>query len=127
MEDPSPSSLKHHRLLSVCVLTMSANGTMIKPNRQNEETQPLLRRESQLDSLEGGDSRELIQFKDGDEGNPKAWKYSEKLTNIGVIATMAIMSPLASSMFTPGIQQIADGLDTTPQQVISCKYTHTLR
>lgn len=80
-----------------------------------------------MDSLEGGDGRELIQFETGDEGNPREWKYSEKLTNIGVIATMAIMSPLASSMFTPGIAQIADGLDTTPEQVISCKYMRTVR
>jgi hypothetical protein len=87
------------------------------------ELEPLLRRESQLDSLEGGDSRELIQFETGDEGNPREWKYSEKLTNMGVIAVMAILSPLASSMFTPGIAQIADGLDTTPEQVISCTYT----
>ena len=91
--------------------------------RQDGEREPLLRRNSQLDSLEGGDGRELIQFSEEDRGNPRAWKYSEKLTNIGVIAMMAILSPLASSMFTPGIDQIADGLDTTPEQVIGCKCT----
>jgi hypothetical protein len=89
--------------------------------RQDGEREPLLRRNSQLDSLEGGDGRELIQFSEEDRGNPRAWKYSEKLTNIGVIAMMAILSPLASSMFTPGINQIADGLDTTPEQVIGCE------
>ena len=102
---------------------MSNNRSNTQRSRQNEgEREPLLRRESQLDSLEGGDSRELVQFDHQDKGNPKEWKYREKLTNIGVIASMAILTPLASSMFTPGINQIADGLDTTPDQVIACKY-----
>ncbi|KAK3048782.1 hypothetical protein LTR09_009894 [Extremus antarcticus] len=90
-------------------------------DHENGERQPLLRNGSQLnDAGEGGDSRQIIQFEDDDNDNPKAWKYREKLMNMGVIAFMAILSPLASSMFTPGISQIADGLDTTPQTVIGC-------
>ena len=95
-------------------------------NRRSGERQPLLRRDSQLDAGEGGDSRELIQFAEDDQDNPKKWKYREKLSNIGVIACMAVLSPLASSMFTPGIEQIAEGLDTTPEQVIGCMYFLTL-
>ena len=57
---------------------------------RNGETQPLLRRESQLDAGEGGDSRELIQFEEHDHENPKEWKYSEKVANMGVIACMAV-------------------------------------
>lgn len=93
---------------------------------ENGERQPLLRHGTggQLNNLsdagEGGDSRELIQFEEDDHDNPKAWKYREKLSNMGVIAFMAILSPLASSMFTPGISQIADGLDTNTQKVIGC-------
>ena len=75
-----------------------------------DERQPLIDRDSQIDAGEGGDSRELIQFSEDDNENPKQWTYSAKLMNIGVIAAMAILSPLASSMFTPGINQIADGL-----------------
>jgi hypothetical protein len=102
---------------------MSNNRSNAQRSRQNGgEREPLLRRDSQLDSLEGGDSRELIQFDYQDKDNPKEWQYGEKLTNIAVIALMAVLSPLASSMFTPGINQIADGLDTTPDQVIACKY-----
>ena len=116
-----------HEDISPYVGIMSGNTVNTKRNRQDgdhsSEREPLLRRESQLDSLEGGDGRELIQFETDDKGNPRAWKYREKLTNIGVIAIMAILSPLASSMFTPGIDQIADGLDTTPDMVIGCKYT----
>ncbi|EME48016.1 hypothetical protein DOTSEDRAFT_167522 [Dothistroma septosporum NZE10] len=42
------------------------------------------------------------------------------MLNVAVIAAMAILSPLASSMFTPGIDQIAEGLDTTTDMVIAC-------
>lgn len=100
---------------------------MTGEERQDEdgERQPLLqqqrhRRESQLDAGEGGDSRALITFDDEDAENPRAWKFREKLANMGVIAAMAILSPLASSMFTPGIGQIAEGLNTDEQSVIAC-------
>ena len=100
--------------------------TSSEGNQSDGEREPLLQhRESQLDAGEGGDSRELVQFEEDDEGNPRAWKYREKLANMGIIAMMAILSPLASSMFTPGIDQIADGLDTTPETVIGCTYSQT--
>ncbi|KAK3701217.1 hypothetical protein LTR37_015596 [Vermiconidia calcicola] len=89
----------------------------------NNERQPLLRGEDQsshVDAGEGGDSRELVQFEENDQENPKEWRYRDKLTNMGVIACMAILAPLASSMFTPGIDQIAEGLDTTSGTVIGC-------
>lgn len=40
------------------------------------------------------------------------------MSNVAVIALMAILSPLASSMFTPGINTIADDLGTTSNWVI---------
>ena len=57
--------------------------------------------------------RELIAFEENDASNPRAWPHRTKMLNVAVIAAMAILSPLASSMFTPGIDQIAEGLDTT--------------
>lgn len=41
------------------------------------------------------------------------------MTNVAIVALMAILSPLASSMFTPGISQIAEDLDTSEQSVIA--------
>ncbi|CAN8095663.1 unnamed protein product [Discula destructiva] len=58
------------------------------------------------------------RFNEDDPDNPKAWSKGSKLSNVAVIASMAILSPLASSMFTPGIQEIADGLHTSPDTVI---------
>ena len=42
------------------------------------------------------------------------------MTNVFVIAFMSILSPLASSMFTPGIDQIAEDLETSAETVIGC-------
>ena len=46
------------------------------------------------------------------------WPRRRKMLNVFVIAFMAILSPLASSMFTPGIAQIASCLNTTEAAVI---------
>ncbi|EXJ85580.1 hypothetical protein A1O1_05945 [Capronia coronata CBS 617.96] len=60
-----------------------------------------------------------IGFGTDDQENPKAWPPGQKLSNVAIIALMAILSPLASSMFTPGISQIAEDLDTNEQKVIA--------
>ena len=64
-------------------------------------------------------SSKQIAFADEDPENPRAWPERRKLTNVGIIALMAILSPLASSMFTPGITQIAKDLDASEQEVIA--------
>jgi hypothetical protein len=87
--------------------------------RNNDETQPLLQNGS-LDGGEGGDGRELLQFGKEDPGDPRKWSQRKKMLNVAVIASMAVLSPLASSMFTPGIDQIATGLNTTTDAVIAC-------
>ncbi|KAI9745245.1 MAG: hypothetical protein M1818_001523 [Claussenomyces sp. TS43310] len=69
----------------------------------------------------GHDDRELVEFCKGDGGNPRNWGKWRKLINIGVIATMAVLSPLASSMFAPGIQKIAKSLETSESSVIACQ------
>ena len=88
------------------------------PNGDNER-EPLLR--SHTDGGEGGDSRELnLDFEDGDPENARNWTRTRKMTNVLVIAIMSILSPLASSMFTPGIDQIAEDLGTSSETVIGC-------
>ncbi|KAK3680242.1 hypothetical protein LTR78_000620 [Recurvomyces mirabilis] len=89
--------------------------------QSNDEQQPLLG--SHSDAGEGGDSRDtraLISFTDEDKENPRQWTRVHKMTNVFIIALMSILSPLASSMFTPGIEQIAESLETNTQTVIGC-------
>ncbi|EDN96374.1 hypothetical protein SS1G_01300 [Sclerotinia sclerotiorum 1980 UF-70] len=79
------------------------------------ERSPLIQHE------EAADNKELLEFSEDDNENPRNWSKWKKLGNIAVIATMAILSPLASSMFAPGINQIAEALDTTAEAVIACQ------
>ncbi|KAL1304185.1 hypothetical protein AAFC00_000608 [Neodothiora populina] len=85
---------------------------------ESDERAPLLRN-GHVDGGEGGDGRELVRFKDEDQDNPRQWPRRKKMINVAIIAIMSVLSPLASSMFTPGIQQIADDLKTTPKTVIA--------
>lgn len=78
--------------------------------------------------------RQIIDFTKDDQENPRNWPKSQKLLNVAIIALMAskssstdcplktnkslVLSPLASSMFTPGINQIAEDLKTTPQAIV---------
>ncbi|EXJ92487.1 hypothetical protein A1O3_01039 [Capronia epimyces CBS 606.96] len=94
------------------------------PRRQDDdddEERPLLRCDADLASQYSEDScaTRQIEFGPDDEENPKAWSGRKKMTNVAIIALMAILSPLASSMFTPGISQIARDLHTDEQKVIA--------
>ncbi|KAI9810683.1 MAG: hypothetical protein M1827_006142 [Pycnora praestabilis] len=76
------------------------------------ERAPLLHRPSRDES----EDRQIIDFTENDSGNPRTWAKWKKMTNVAVIALMSILSPLASSMFTPGMDQIAKDLNTTQDQ-----------
>ena len=90
---------------------------MPRNHEDNDEERPLLDPERRSNYSES--SVHQIKFENGDQDNPRAWSGRKKLTNVGIIALMAILSPLASSMFTPGIQQIADDLNCDTQSVIA--------
>ncbi|KAH7109425.1 major facilitator superfamily domain-containing protein [Dendryphion nanum] len=79
------------------------------------ERRPLLRHITE----EVTDNREILQLHDDDPENPRAWPRRKKLANVAVIALMAVLSPLTSSMVTPGIAQIASDLHTTPTAIIA--------
>lgn len=89
----------------------------------NDEERPLLSTEGERNSYEGepreNQEPQELKFSDDDPDNPKAWSRRKRLTNVFIIAFMAIVSPLASSMFTPGITQIADDLNTTEEAIIA--------
>lgn len=90
------------------------------PLKTTDEETPLLRPHGDEDA-NPRENREsyYIEFSEGDDGNPRGWSERRKMTNVAIIALMAILSPLASSMFTPGISQIAEDLDASEQSVIA--------
>lgn len=61
-----------------------------------DERQPLLQNR---DAGEDLDERELLAFDKNDPENPRNWPYTRKMLNVATIASMAILSPLASSMY----------------------------
>ena len=63
-------------------------------------------------------SKTYIEFSKEDANDPRQWSSRTKMLNVVVITIMAIMTPLASSMFTPGINQIAEELNATQEQVV---------
>jgi multidrug resistance protein len=86
---------------------------------RNDEERPLLRDDASEIASQYSIETHNVSFSPDDEGNPKAWSSRKKLSNVAIIALMAILTPLASSMFTPGISQIAEDLDTNEQKVIA--------
>lgn len=83
--------------------------------RRHDERQPLLDGNA---NPEERDEREVLHLTEDDPENPRAWPRSRKLANVAVIASMSILSPLASSMFTPGIGEIAKDLGTDMATII---------
>ncbi|KAF2132763.1 MFS general substrate transporter [Dothidotthia symphoricarpi CBS 119687] len=80
---------------------------------RNERTPLLQQRYSDV-----GESRTVLRLDDFPGDDPREWPRRKKLANVAVIAGMAVLSPLVSSMFTPGISQIADDLNTSTTAVI---------
>lgn len=84
-------------------------------SRHHDEESPLLARISEDEEI----SRHRLDFAESDERNPRAWPRSKKLLTVGIIASMSILSPLASSAFMPGIHQIAESLHVDQEQVVA--------
>jgi sugar phosphate permease len=99
-----------------------------RQNQHNEQEEPSIYRPDHLSHPaedDNADPKEL-SFSSDDPSNPRAWSYRTKMTNVFLIANMAILAPLASSMFTPGIDEIAKSLNTSVESVIACTTAHVV-
>jgi multidrug resistance protein len=90
---------------------------MPRQYRHVNQESPLLERNS--DDEAEPDDHEHIAFGEDDERSPRAWPRSKKLVNVAIIASMSIISPLASSIISPGMDHIADSLDTKEEFVLA--------
>lgn len=90
--------------------------------RRGDELTPLLRGHSRNRDTEHGDDPldqvEIVKFGENDETDPRHWPRRKKMLNVATISFMSIIPFLASSAFSPGIQQIADDLDTSVEKVV---------
>lgn len=90
--------------------------------REGEDRPLLAAHHGERNSYENGEQDsepQKITFSEEDDDNPKKWSRRKKLMNVFIIAFMAIVSPLASSMYAPGIQQIADEFGVSMDAVIA--------
>lgn len=87
-------------------------------DREDEE-RPLLTAEGERNNYRDEEEPEELTLSEEEDENPKNWSDRKKLTNVFIIAFMAIMTPFASSMFTPGINQIAEDLKASETAVIA--------
>ncbi|KAL2048344.1 hypothetical protein N7G274_000255 [Stereocaulon virgatum] len=85
---------------------------------RNDERSPLIQNGQANRQEQGDQDEEIVDFSKEDEENPRNWPRARKFLNVGIIAFMAVLSPLASSMFTPGIAEIAEDLKTTESVVV---------
>lgn len=97
---------------------------MAPPEHQrSDEEQPLIAahhgERSGYENGEQDSEPQKVTFSEEDDDNPKKWGRKKKLMNVFIIALMAILSPLASSMYSPGIAQIAEEFDVTMDAVIA--------
>ena len=97
---------------------MPRSVSSLRANNEPDEESPLLARDNESEH-EREEQKKQVKFTENDADNPKTWSKRKKLTNVGIIALMSILSPLASSMFTPGIAQVADDLGVEVEQVIA--------
>lgn len=89
------------------------------PRERDEEARPLLSAEGEQNSYQNEEEPLQVSFSKDEDENPKEWSRRKRLINVFIIAFMAILSPLASSMFTPGIQQIAKDLGSSEEAIIA--------
>lgn len=82
--------------------------------QQRSEQTPLLQSETESDR-----PTETVQFdKDGDQGNPREWSTARKSFQVTQIFFLALICPMASSIFAPAIDQIAESFQTSKQIVL---------
>jgi len=73
--------------------------------------------------LEDGhrDSSATIQVrfdKDGDDDNPREWSSRRKTTQVVQIFFLALVCPMAASVFAPAIDQMSESFQTSKQIVL---------
>jgi len=99
------------------------------PRRQDaDEERPLLASHpsnSLHSSLQYGASqhqyltKNQVVFGFPDSQDPQQWSRSAKLVQLIVVSLLSILPPLASSMFNPAIQRMAEDLQTDEKAIIA--------
>ncbi|KAH7311276.1 major facilitator superfamily domain-containing protein [Stachybotrys elegans] len=85
------------------------------PEQKNEAIRDIEDTTNKLDD----DNALIVWWDSGDDPrNPYNWPAWRKWTNCGLISVMTFLSPLASSMFAPGVSQALDEFGTTGSRAV---------
>ncbi|KAK5940747.1 hypothetical protein PMZ80_007164 [Knufia obscura] len=63
------------------------------------------------------DDAELVQFEEGDNENPRNWSLFWKYIQVFLVFIVGLILPMASSIWSPGISEIASDYNTNNQLV----------
>lgn len=86
------------------------------PPPRNDERQPLLEREEYRDENSTSQRRsQKVEFDDKDSANPREWPLSKKYTVVALITLTAFFLPMASSIFAPASNPIAEEFGVSRQ------------
>lgn len=85
------------------------------------ERQPLLSRQRSTRGHreENDEDVQLVEFSDQDPENPREWSLFDKYTQVLQIFFLALICPMASSMFAPAIDEMAADFGTTNQMILA--------
>lgn len=92
------------------------------PPHVSDERSPLLNNRYS-DGDQNDEHEELVEFGEKDPEDPRQWSLRWKYFQVFLIFLIAVICPLASSMFTPGISDIAEDFGTSEQVVLAGQTT----
>lgn len=89
---------------------------MARHSQQDTEETPLLQNGTTNDTNQSA----IVEFdKDGDDGNPREWPSRIKALQVLQIFIVALICPMASSIFAPAQDQISSDFQTSKQAVLA--------
>ena len=88
---------------------------------ENQDADPTGQRSTNTDDDDDDDDAEVIDFGEDDQQNPRLWPLKWKYMQVLLVFTIGLICPLSSSIFAPGIAEIASDYNTSKQLVIAAQ------
>ncbi|KAL0257856.1 hypothetical protein SLS55_007022 [Diplodia seriata] len=89
------------------------DGTSRPPSTFTSEAAEGGQQQQQQDRTQDDDSNLVWWDSDTDAENPLNWPAKKKWANLGLVSFVTFITPLASSMFAPGVPQVLKAFHTT--------------
>ncbi|KUJ08154.1 MFS general substrate transporter [Mollisia scopiformis] len=90
----------------------------IQPNDHKPENADLLPRPRTL-SATSEERKYIVDWEENDRDNPLNWPALKKWKNLWIVSSITLITPLASSMFAPGVPQLMEEFHSTNVELAS--------